>query len=262
MDAGFELITGRLIAEATPRLASLSLLTLRVAIVAFVAPWPGRLVPGSIRAFLALTTAMMLTTTLADDQLVAMEPSILALSALGEIAYASALGFSLWVAIGALSTLGQVAGLQLGFGLRGAFDPSTGSEMNAVAQIAALAWMPIALEMGVHHHLLRALSFPPAAVCAGELLARAELIAEASLAGGARMFVVALVGAGPVFALSMLSHAGLGAISRAVPQAMILGEALGAAAVLGMIAVGASALAWPHFTAQSLNPILEAFTAR
>ena len=82
---------------------------------------------------------------------------------------------------------------------------------------------------------------------------------DVTINGSYDMFAVALVGAGPVFALSMLSHAGIGAIARAVPNAMIMGEALGGAALLGMIATGVSAMSWPVMSESSLLLIVEAF---
>lgn len=259
-----ELIAGNVIQAASGRLWTFLLIAFRIVIVVAVAPWPGKMVPVRVRGFLALTCAMLITATLPVDHLTPAVPSAIVIATIAEIVYASAMAFALWIAVGAISTCGQIGGLQMGFGLRGAMDPASGSSMNAVARIAVLAWMPMALELGMHHHVLRAMAIAPSTIAPPEAIAltdRAVLIAHTALEGGARMFALALVGAGPVFGMSMLSYAGLGAISRTVPNAMIIGEALGGAAVLGMFAVGVSALSWPSITDVTLAPIMEALGA-
>jgi len=256
-----ELIAGQVIAVVAERLWTFLLLAFRVVIVFAIAPWPGRMVPVRVRGFLAISVAMVITPTLGADALTPATGTAVVIGVISEAVYASAIGFAMWMAVGAITTCGQVGGLQMGFGLRGAMDPASGSSMNAVARIAFLAWVPMALELGMHHHILRAMAIAPTTIAPADavpLIDRATLLAQASLDGGARMFALALVGAGPVFGMSLLSYAGLGAISRAVPNAMIIGEALGGAAMLGMFAVGVSALSWPSITDTTLAPLVEA----
>lgn len=260
---GFEEILARLVETATPRVASFLLLSLRATIVFLVAPWPGRMVPSSIRGMLGITIAAIATSVMPADALIEGNARVMTLAVMAEVVYAGALAFAVWLALTAIVLCGQIGGLQMGFGLRGEFDPSSGSEINAVARIAVLMWMPLALEYGLHHHLFHAMSLPPETlISTGDLtlVDRALAIADTAISGSGHMFQLALVGAGPVFAMSLLSYAGLGAISRAVPNAMIIGEALGGAAILGMVAVGVSASSWPSISERTLIPLLEAFS--
>lgn len=247
-----------LIELAAPRTLTFMLVSVRIGIVFSASPWPGRLVPMQIKSLIAITFALLITSTLPESAIVTASGAALVGIVIGEIAYGAALVTAIWLSVTALATCGQIAGMQMGFGLRGTMDPASGSSMNAVARIAAMAWMPMALEFGMLDHLLRAMALPPTVLYPAEsigLIERAAVLADAVLMGSGHMFALAFVGAGPVFAMGMISHAGLGAITRAVPNAMIIGEALGGAALLGMVAVGLSARSWPDITLKTLEPL-------
>jgi flagellar biosynthetic protein FliR len=247
---------------ATPYLETYVLLAIRIGIVFVIAPFPGRIVPARVRLVLSVAVGMVITMSMPSHDLFTGSSGLYLTSIISEIIYGTALAFALWFALCAMVLCGQMAGMQMGFGLRASFDPTSGIQANAIARVAILAWAPIALDFGAHHFLIRAFALPPSAITpAGEsvLIERAMIIGDAAINGSYDMFALALVGAGPVFALSMLSHAGIGAISRAVPNAMIMGEALGGAAVLGMVATGVSAMSWIGMSESNLAIIVEAF---
>ena len=249
-----------LIAYATARSAVFSIVVLRCSLVIGMSPWPGRSVPGAVRLILGIVCAGLICMALPDSASLGLTSGGAQVGAvIAEVFYSLALIGGLWFSVGALALCGQIAGMQMGFGLRGTMDPNLGGAANAVARIAVMAWLPFALDLGLHHHLVRLLAVAPAALDASAstpMIETASVIAKVSLRGSSEMFGVGLVGAGPVLAMSMLSHAGLGAITRAVPNAMIICEALGGAAMLGMIAVGICAGSWGEIAQTGLAPIL------
>ena len=255
-------ITAHLIRVATPYFETYVLLAIRIGIVFAVAPFPGRIIPSRVRLVLSVAVGMVITMAMPSTDLFTGSGGLYLTAVISEIVYGGALAFALWFALSTIVLCGQMAGMQMGFGLRASMDPTSGISANAVARIAMIAWTPIALELGAHHFLIRAFALPPSVITpAGNavLIERAMIIGDAVINGSYDMFGIALVGAGPVFALSMLSHAGIGAVSRAVPNAMIMGEALGGAAVLGMVATGVSAMSWTGMSETSLAIIVEAF---
>ena len=255
-------ITAHMLRLATPYFETYVLLAIRIGIVFVIAPFPGRIIPGSVRLVLSVAVGMVITMAMPSHDLFTGSSGLYLTAVISEVIYGGALAFALWFSLCAVVLCGQMAGMQMGFGLRASFDPTSGIQANAIARIAMMAWTPIALELGAHHFLIRAFALPPSVITpAGEavLVERAMIIGDAVVNGSYDMFAIALVGAGPVFALSMLSHAGIGAIARAVPNAMIMGEALGGAAVLGMVATGVSAMSWPGMSESGLAIIVEAF---
>ena len=259
---GMENIVALLVSKATPYLETYVLLAIRIGIVFAIAPFPGRVIPKRVRLVLSIAVGVVITAATPEHTLFTGSSGLFITAVICEIIYGAALAFALWFAISAIVLCGQMAGMQMGFGLRANFDPTSGIQANAVARIAMMAWAPIALELNAHHYLFRTFAIPPSTITpsgASDLLERAMIIGDVTINGSYDMFAVALVGAGPVFALSMLSHAGIGAIARAVPNAMIMGEALGGAALLGMIATGVSAMSWPVMSESSLLLIVEAF---
>ena len=134
-----ETIIAQGVARAEPYMFAFMLVLLRISIVLAIAPWPGRMVPNSIKASLAVSTALLLTFALPSTQVAHLTGRTVVPAIIAEVFYGGALAFGMWLAVSAITLTGQICGLQMGFGLRGALDPASGSNMNAVARIAFLA---------------------------------------------------------------------------------------------------------------------------
>ena len=218
----------------------LLLVLARIAGLVVSAPVFGHLlVPPRVRAVLALALAAVLT------PLVPAPPTLPGdLWGLGgamavEALLGTLLGMIAQFVFAGVQLGGQLAGIQMGFGIVNLIDPQSHSQVTIVAQWEALLALLVFLALDVHHLLLRALleSFrtaPPGTVGTGGLGLRQAV----SLAGD--LFSLGVRIAAPVLVTLLLTNAALGVLSRTIPQLNVFVVGFPVNVGVGLFMLGAS----------------------
>jgi flagellar biosynthetic protein FliR len=134
---------------------------------------------------------------------------------------------------------GQLAGMQMGFGMANLIDPSTHAQLTVVAQWQQLLAILVFLVLDVHHLLLRALLSSFTIVPPGTL-AIAALDVRGALALAGDMFTVGVRVAAPVLVALLLTNGAMGVLARTIPQLNVFVVGFPVNAGVGLIVLGAS----------------------
>ena len=134
---------------------------------------------------------------------------------------------------------GQMAGIEMGFGLDAIIDPQTHAHITVVAQWQQLLALLVFLALDVHHLLLRALleSFriaPP-----GGLVVSAIGLHEAIALSG-DLFAIGARIAAPVLIALLLTNGALGVLARTIPQLNVFVVGFPVNVGVGLVVLGAS----------------------
>ena len=197
------------------------------------------LVPIRVRAGLALVLAIALAGAL--PPVPAPPTSILGL--MGTLAVESALGLTLglvaqFIFAGVLLG-GQLAGIQMGFGIANLIDPQSHAQLTIVAQWQQVMALLIFLVLDIHHLLIAALlaSFHTVPV-GGLLMSAAGLRGTVVLAG--EIFAIGVRIAAPVMVALLLANAALGVLARTIPQLNVFVVGFPVNVGVGLLMLGAS----------------------
>jgi len=134
---------------------------------------------------------------------------------------------------------GQIAGIEMGFGLDALIDPQTHAHITVVAQWQQLLALLVFLALDVHHVLLRALlaSFqtaPPGALAVSAVGLHGAIVLSGELfAIGARI-------AAPVLIALLLTNGALGVLARTIPQLNVFVVGFPVNVGVGLVVMGAS----------------------
>ena len=211
----------------------------RIAGLVVAAPLFGHLlVPLRVRAALAL----VLTAALVSVVTPGPSPTGL-LSLAGAVGLESALGVIMGLVaqfvFAGVMLGGQVAGMQMGFGMASLIDPQSHAQVTVVAQWQELLALLVFLVLDVHHLLLRALLASFQAIPPGGLgIGSAGLAGVLTLAGD--VFSLGVRVAAPVLLVVLLTNAALGVLARTIPQVnvFVLGFPLNVG--VGLVVLGAA----------------------
>jgi flagellar biosynthetic protein FliR len=217
------------------------LVAARLAGLVLVSPVLGHgVVPLRVRAGLVGVLALALAPAVAA---LSLETSPSAWTAVGLVAVEGTVGVCLGLVaqlvLAGVQLGGQVAGVQMGFGVGSLVDPGDEVGAGLVAQWQQLLALLAFLVLDVHHTLLRALleSFRVAPV-GGVVLSRGVLASV--VAEGAALFAVGVRIAAPVLLVLLLVNGALALLARTIPQANVLAVGLPATVGVGLVVVGAS----------------------
>jgi flagellar biosynthetic protein FliR len=197
------------------------------------------LVPIRVRAGLAIVLAVALAGALPP---VAGAPTSI-LGLMSALALESALGLTLglvaqFIFAGVLLG-GQLAGIQMGFGIANLIDPQSHAQLTIVAQWQQLMAFLIFLVLDIHHLLIGALlasfhTVPPA----GLLISAAGLRGTVVLGG--EIFALGVRIAAPVMVALLLANAALGVLARTIPQLNVFVVGFPVNVGVGLLMLGAS----------------------
>jgi flagellar biosynthetic protein FliR len=134
---------------------------------------------------------------------------------------------------------GQLAGIQMGFGIANLIDPQSHAQVTIVAQWQQLMAFLVFLVLDVHHLLIGALlaSFhttPPGSV----VLSAVGLRGTISLAG--ELFTLGVRIAAPVLVALLLANTALGILARTIPQLNVFVVGFPVNVGVGLLMLGAS----------------------
>jgi flagellar biosynthetic protein FliR len=134
---------------------------------------------------------------------------------------------------------GQVAGLQLGFGMARAIDPATEAGATVLAQWQQLAALVAFLVLDVHHVLLRAVLESFRVVPVGGVTLSGGVLASVA-AEGAGLFATGVRIAAPVLVVLLLVNGGLAVLARTIPQMNAFAVGAPVQVGVGLVVVGVS----------------------
>jgi len=223
------------------RLAALVLVLARVAGLMVIAPVLGaRMVPVRVRAAVTFVLAVAMLASVAHagpgpeilDSTVALSLALVTETLIGLL-----LGLVAQLVFGAVQMAGELAGVQMGFGLAGLIDPQSHDRAVALAQWQSAFAILLFLSIDGHHLLIQAVAQSFQRVPAGAVgLGMPALGMVLGFAG--EVFVLALKVAAPVLGLVLLVNGCLGALAKLIPQlnVMVVGFPISVAAGLFVLA--------------------------
>jgi flagellar biosynthetic protein FliR len=220
----------------------------------FMPPWDNRLVPVPIKiaSILALSLAL---TPLVKNFLPPVPDSApaLALLVLGEALLGLSLGLIVLLIFNGVRLAGNLAGIQMGFGMVNLIDPGTADQSSVMEDIYFLTATLIFLAAEGHHLMIRMLAESFSQVTVGRLASLPAPVFHLVLPLGSLMFSLGIKLAAPVLAALFLAQITLGLVARAVPQIQIMIVSFPLTIALGLIFLALTfGLAGPYLADQFL----------
>lgn len=177
-------------------------------------------IPGRVKILLAMSMAFaffpMLRPYLGTTPTAVGD---LALAALRESLIGLFMGFIAYVTFEAIHLAGQFVGYQLGFGTAGLIDPHTQTHVSVLVPVHAWLILMVFFATDFHHLLLN--HFIESYRATRPLLENLEIgkgLLSLIVGVTGRLFILAIQMAAPFTALVLLINAGLGILTRLIPQ--------------------------------------------
>jgi len=219
------------------------LILARVSPLMITAPiWGSPLVPVQVRIFLAMLVAALLLPVTRGPLPAGLDTSVLVL------AFAVAMELLIGYMVALLATLlfaaaqfaGQLADIQVGFGIANVIDPLTSAQVTIIGQLQYLTALFVFLLLDGHHLLLRGLADTFAAAPLGAPLAHAGSLSLVMGRGGRLLFSVGASIAAPTITALFLTNFAMGLVARMLPQMNIFMVGLPVNIGVGLLALAAS----------------------
>lgn len=228
------------IALETTWIAAVVLLSLRLAAVFLMTPiLAAGAVPAPVRVLLILSLAAALVASLPVAATATTVPSgvgALVRAALTEVALGATLALGIQLAFAAASMAGEMLGVQIGFGLGQAIDPSSSAAVpllsSAYSQLAIILFFLV----NGHHALLRGIAYSLSRFPLGQPWPLEAALAP-TLRQIAGLFTLGFALAAPVVVSILLVDMALGVVARHLPQLNMLTLGIPIKIVVGLIAL-------------------------
>ncbi|HZP41930.1 MAG TPA: flagellar biosynthetic protein FliR [Candidatus Binatia bacterium] len=212
----------------------------RIAGLVLAAPVFGHLlVPVRVRIGLAMTFAVALAPAVAPGTPDFASSWMLARALAVESATGVLLGLVAQLVFAGVQLGGQLAGIQMGFGVVNLIDPQTHAQVTVVSEWQNLLALLVFLALDVHHLLVSALlesfrTVPPGAIA----ISAGGIEGAIRLAGD--VFVLGVRIAAPIMIALLLSNATLGLLARTVPQLNVFVVGFSLNVGVGLVMLGVS----------------------
>jgi flagellar biosynthetic protein FliR len=196
------------------------------------------LVPRRVRAGLAFLLTVALLPVVAPAPPSASLWGLAGAVAL-EAGFGTLIGLVAQLVFAGVALGGELAGVQMGFGMVSLFDPQSNTNLTIIAEWQQLLALLVFLALDAHHLLLRALveSFraaPPGLLVPSAVAGKAVF----SLAGD--IFATGVRIAAPVMIALLLTNAALGVLARTIPQLNVFIVGFPLTVGVGLVMLGAS----------------------
>jgi len=202
---------------ALPALLGLLLGAVRSAAWLLISPpFNTRLIPGQIKAVLAIALALPVAPQLSRDLPDLTVPALVGAVVL-QVVTGAALGFLTYLAFAAVQAAGDLIDLFGGFSLAAGYDPLSMSQNSVFGKIHQLLALTLLFVTNAHLLVIRGFmsSYDVIPVTDGVDIAR---LSESLVTGIGEFFVAALEIAAPLIAVLFLADVGLGLLTRVSPQ--------------------------------------------
>ncbi|MFN8542722.1 MAG: flagellar biosynthetic protein FliR [Candidatus Binatia bacterium] len=212
----------------------------RVAGLVLAAPLFGHLlVPLRVRIGLAVLLTVALVPVVPPP--VALPTSLWGLG--GAVAAESALGalmgFVAQLVFAGAQLGGQLAGIQMGFGMANLIDPQAHAQVTVVAEWQSLITLLVFVLLDGHHLLIRAMIESLRVAPAGALVLAPTALRDAvGLAGD--VFATGVRLAAPVLIVLLLTNAAMGVLARTIPQLNVFVVGFPVNVGVGLLVTGAA----------------------
>ncbi len=195
------------------------LILLRVSVMLVVAPIFGhRFYLARAKIGLAFAVSLVVYPLLAGQQLqvpTALIPYILVM--VREVIMGLILGYVILLLFVGIQFAGQMAGMQMGFGIVNVFDPQSHSQISIIARFLNILAILLVLSLDGHHMVLRGMMASFEAVPLGGVVLTAPVM-ERIIMLSAQVFVIAVKISAPMLICLFLVSVALGILARTVPQ--------------------------------------------
>ena len=233
-------------------LAVLLSIVLRLSLVLFMLPiFSTAGVPAALKALIVISFSIMLYPAVKQYvQPVTFEPAQLILVVVGELVYGMVFALSMLLILSAFHLAGELIGFQMGFGFAQSADPLTGARFTILSVWTQLLATILFLSINGHHLVLKILVESFKKIPIGSFTVDSGLFARVLLLSGL-LFVLAVKIAAPVLAVLILTHLGLGLMSKFAPQINILATSFPVTITIGLFFLGFTMFTWGRIGTES-----------
>ncbi len=193
------------------------LILLRVSALLIVAPIFGhRLFLARAKIGLAVMVSMVIFPTVDRfDVPVGFLPY--AVMMVGEVIMGLVIGYAVLLLFIGIQFAGQLAGLQMGFGIVNVIDPASHDQVSIIGQFLNILAILLVLTLDGHHIILNGLMTSFDAVPLGGVVLKVP-VAQKMIALTAEVFVIAIKISAPIMIALFLISTAMGVLARTVPQ--------------------------------------------
>jgi flagellar biosynthetic protein FliR len=140
---------------------------------------------------------------------------------LSEIAFGVVIGLMLQLAYNVITFAGGIISFMMGFSMATAIDPQNGVSMPIVSQFLSLMGLMILFALNMHHWLIIYIANSLHYIPLGGFLITSDIFSY-TMQAASRMFLIGVVIAFPIIALTLLSDIIFGMIMKSMPQFNLL----------------------------------------
>jgi len=135
----------------------------------------------------------------------------------GEVIMGLVIGYAVLLLFIGIQFAGQLAGLQMGFGIVNVIDPASHDQVSIIGQFLNILAILLMLTLDGHHIILNGLMTSFDAVPLGGVVLKAP-VAHKMIALTAEVFVIAIKVSAPIMIALFLISTAMGVLARTVPQ--------------------------------------------
>ncbi|PYG89835.1 flagellar biosynthetic protein FliR [Ruminiclostridium sufflavum DSM 19573] len=183
-----------------------------------IAPIFGRNMPAYLKIGIAFTTAVLMTSVIKVDNIIATDSYLLyAFYVIKEFLVGVVIGFVAYALFTSIYIAGQIIDMQIGFGMVNVFDPISNIQVPITANLYYMMAMLIFLATNGHHLLIKALYQSFTLVPIGSAGVGPDMT-ENIIEVFRKMFSIGFKIAAPILAAILIADVVLGIISKTIPQ--------------------------------------------
>ena len=177
-------------------------------------------IPMTIKAMMAFFFTIVFYASMPVVEIPINAASII-LAVLSEFMFGLAVGIILLLAYNAITLAGGIISFMMGFSMASAIDPQSGVSMPIISQFLSLMGLMVILEIDMHHWLLAYIDKSLSVIPLGGFI-MSENLFNYIIHATANMFLVGLMIAFPIIALSWLADVIFGMLMKTMPQFNLL----------------------------------------
>jgi len=226
-------------------LAILLSILLRLSVVLFMLPiFNSTGVPSALKPLLVISLSVMLFPVIRQSvQPIPLDLASMVSVVIGELIYGILFALSILLVISAFQLAGELVGFQMGFGFSQTADPLTGTRFTVLSVWTQLFATMVFLSINGHHIVLKILVDSFKTIPIGSFALNSGLFTKMLLLTG-MLFTLAIKIAAPVLAVLILTHLGLGLMSKFAPQINILAASFPLTIAIGMFFLSITIVFW------------------
>ncbi len=177
-------------------------------------------IPMNIKAAMAFFFTVIFYTSMPPVQIALTVPSII-IAILGEFMLGLVVGVALQITYNIITFAGGQISFMMGFSMASAIDPQSGISMPIISQFLSLLALMLLLALNLHHWMLLLIDHSLKTVPLGGFMMSNDFF-NYIVHATSNMFLVGLVIAFPIIALSWLADVIFGMLMKTMPQFNLL----------------------------------------